>query len=71
MSEDVWLHVVFVCSVEHTVLFSAFFALRTVVDEVLLNKLLELLKQEHALSISDWKGAEWVKSWILRISSTL
>ena len=44
---------VLISAVENAVLFGAFVTLGTLVNEVLLNELLELFEEEHALSISD------------------
>ena len=62
---------IFVCAVENTVLFLAFLALGTLVDEVLLDELLELLEKKHTLRICDGQGTERIETWVLGITSAL
>ena len=64
LTEDVRRHVIFVCPVENAVFFGAFVAFSTLIDEVLFDKLLELLQQQHALSICDRQRAEGVEARI-------
>ena len=43
----------------------------TLVNKVLLDQLLQLLKNQHTLSIVDWERTEWVKAWIFRLTGSL
>lgn len=62
---------ILVGAVEHSHFFGAFVPFSTLIDEVLLDQLLELLEKEHALGIGDWEGAEGIESWVLRVSVPL
>lgn len=62
---------VLVSAVENAVFIGAFVALEPLVDKVLLDELLELLEEKHALSIRDWKRAEGVEAGVLGLASAL
>ena len=62
---------VFECTVEHSVLFSPLLAFGALIDEVLADKLLELLQQKHALGVCDRQRAEGIEAWVLSVSLPL
>lgn len=62
---------VFISAVEDAVFFGAFVSFKTLINEVLLDELLELLEEQHALSIGDGKRAEGVEARVLSVASAL
>ena len=53
MAEDLGAKMVFIRAIENAIFLGTILALGALVDEVLADKLLELLQKKHALGIGD------------------
>ena len=63
LPEDILTEMVLIGPFKDLILSMTILGSSTIVNEILLHQLLELLKHEHPLSINNWQCAEWVQTW--------